>query len=774
LLQANGGAGACYGGGGGGRVYIRADSAVRADLATAVDVSGGRYTGERYGGSNGVLTVVGPVCPLTIAVQNSADSGPGSLRQAILDANSCPGKDVIVFAPSAYGTITLTNGELLITGDLDILGPGATNVAVNGNAASRVFHVGPGINVTIAGLTISNGLANSSFPGDRGGAIYNDHSNLTVSNCTIGNNVASYGGGIANDGFISGSATLKIIGTTLSANSAVLGGGVFSDGQFTGATLEIVNSTFSGNSASFAGGGVYGLGLTNGIASVSVLNSTFSANSGGGIVLNGSHRQATPAATLHIGSTILNASVVFGTNGGAVTSLGYNLSSDSGDGFLNQPTDLINTDPMLGPLQLNGGQTPTHALLCGSPAIDKGTNFSGMATDQRGASRTFDDPAIPNAGDGTDIGAFELQNSCPVALCTNITVSADSNCVAKASINNGSYDPDAGDSITNIVQTPPGPYVLGTNDVTLTVTDSHGASSSCLGIVVVVDTTPPDIIRCATAATNSADALCQAPVPDFTTNVVAQDNCPLSGQLTFSQSPSAGTLVSLGTTNVTIYVADPSGNTNTCSTTFTVVDTTPPTIHCPTNIVAANDPGQCSAVVNYNVTADDYCSSVTLSEDFPSGSTFSKGTNTVTVTGVDLAGNTNTCTFTVTVLDKEPPVVGCFPAPNPSGKVSEPGKNGSTGTNPNGYYQLLAKDNCDPNPKIYVKDTGSTFVAGPFHDGDIVQLKHAGGAPSQSPGKTPVVAVISLKGNGLNVATDADGNTTPDSAGCLMKVSLNK
>jgi hypothetical protein len=112
-----------------------------------------------------------------------------------------------------------------------------------------------------------------------------------------------------------------------------------------------------------------------------------------------------------IGSTVFGSSSI---NGGACTSLGFNLSSDNGGGVLINATDILNTDPLLAPLQLNGGQTPTHALLCGSPAIDKGKNLSGDTTDQRGSSRTFENTGIANAtgGDGTDIGAFELQIIC--------------------------------------------------------------------------------------------------------------------------------------------------------------------------------------------------------------------------------------------------------------------------------------------------------------------------------------------------------------------------
>jgi sugar lactone lactonase YvrE len=82
-------------------------------------------------------------------------------------------------------------------------------------------------------------------------------------------------------------------------------------------------------------------------------------------------------------------------------------------------------------------------------------------------------------------------NHPPVARCTNVVVFAGGSGVAAASVDNGSYDPD-GDPIT-ITQTPPGPYPLGTSQVTLTVTDNHGASDSCHATVTVVDTMPPEI-----------------------------------------------------------------------------------------------------------------------------------------------------------------------------------------------------------------------------------------------------------------------------------------
>src|SRR5262245_11582951 len=96
--------------------------------------------------------------PSTFTVLNFLDSGPGSLREAILDANTEPGADLIRFAPEARdGTITLTSGELSITDALSIEGPGANRLTVSGNDASRVFRIGSGVSVNIDDLTIAHG-----------------------------------------------------------------------------------------------------------------------------------------------------------------------------------------------------------------------------------------------------------------------------------------------------------------------------------------------------------------------------------------------------------------------------------------------------------------------------------------------------------------------------------------------------------------------------------------------------------------------------------------
>src|SRR6476646_3821538 len=180
----------------------------------------------------------------TITVTNTNDSGTGSLRQALADAVD---GDTINFNSSLNGqTITLTSGELLVDKSVTISGPGANTLAVDANHTSRVFYIASGTDVTISGLTITNGSAPSP---QFGGGIYNDHATLTLSSCTISGNAANQGvgGGIFND-----QATLTVLNSTLSGNSAASGGGIYSEGQLDGsATLEVVNSTLSGNWATF-------------------------------------------------------------------------------------------------------------------------------------------------------------------------------------------------------------------------------------------------------------------------------------------------------------------------------------------------------------------------------------------------------------------------------------------------------------------------------------------------------------------------------------------
>jgi predicted outer membrane repeat protein len=383
----------------------------------------------------------------TITVTNTNDSGPGSLRQVLADAND---GDTIDFAVT--GTIGLTSGELLVDTSITISGPGADNLAVDGNATYRGFHVGPGETVTISDLTVTHGNASGEYPDNDGGGIYNDHATLMINNCAInGNTAANFGGGIySNGGYKIPNAVLSITNSSVSGNSAEQsGGGIFSNGAFSGhAHLQITNSTVSGNSAVEYGGGIYNSGSA-GEATLEAENSTFSDNSvqlsggglyndgafglaavlirevtffgnvaqsSGGSIFNFKHVEA-GQVTVDLSDTILMAGAAGGNISndlGTVTSAGYNLSSDDGGGFLTGPGDQINTDPLLGPLQDNGGPTLTHRPFPGSSAIDAGNpSFTPPPFyDQRG-------PGFDRVVNGRlDIGSFEVQNGKPTPTPT--------------------------------------------------------------------------------------------------------------------------------------------------------------------------------------------------------------------------------------------------------------------------------------------------------------------------------------------------------------------
>src|SRR5260370_15670846 len=161
--------------------------------------------------------------PSTLTVTNTLDSGAGSLRAEIAAAHT---NDTIVFATSLDGqTITLTSGELLIKHNLTISGPGASQLTVSGNHASRVFEVKANESVTLSGLTISNGVAPGVAQSGEGGGILN-HGTLTASGSILSGNVAAQdGGGIHNDGTLTVSG-----GSILSGNSSDQGGGLHNDG----------------------------------------------------------------------------------------------------------------------------------------------------------------------------------------------------------------------------------------------------------------------------------------------------------------------------------------------------------------------------------------------------------------------------------------------------------------------------------------------------------------------------------------------------------------
>lgn len=264
----------------------------------------------------------------TFTVLNLGDSGIGSLRAAVLAAEANPGADLIQFANHVQGTISLTTGELSVSDDLTISGPGANRLSVSGNDASRVFHVIGGadasglIDVRISGLKVTRGFA------DQGAGINHEgFANLTLDEMVISNNLAqalfSGGGGIRSVG---GGAHLEIIDSVISGNRSegVDGSYVtFGGGIYISETTTVINhSTITGNQVigMADGGTAVGGGIFNSdAADLTISNSTITGNravggTGGGEGAGGGIANSF-GASLHVQNSILSGNEARGTDG---------------------------------------------------------------------------------------------------------------------------------------------------------------------------------------------------------------------------------------------------------------------------------------------------------------------------------------------------------------------------------------------------------------------------------------------------------------------------
>ncbi|MHC5856139.1 Calx-beta domain-containing protein [Nostoc sp.] len=381
----------------------------------------------------------------TYIVTNTNDSGAGSLRQAIINANNDPGIETIlfdttgIFGDATPDTITLTSGELNITEGVIIQGTGANKLTISGNNTSRVFNATASLSIDGLKITGGNGangggiystssviVSNSTFSGNTastsGGGIYSS-SSVTVSDSSIfGNTASSNGGGIysssatVSDSSIFGnianlgggmySTNATVSNSTLSSNTANSnGGGIFSNGS--NGSVTISNSTISSNTAKTNGGGIYSTNNTT-VGNSTIFGNTADSDNngqgdGGGIYRGG--------GTVSISNSIIAGNIdpgnqgadVFGNNfnGNAYNLIGKIAGKSSGT--LGTGTDIINPNPGLKLLGDYGGSTQTHALDFNSPARNAGdpTYSGGLTTDQRGTNfNRIESGRI-------DIGAFE-------------------------------------------------------------------------------------------------------------------------------------------------------------------------------------------------------------------------------------------------------------------------------------------------------------------------------------------------------------------------------
>ena len=400
-----------------------------------------------------------------------------TLRAAIMEANARPGADVIklkantlyqLYRPAMgdsalYGQMDLTDslgGDLDITDSVTLQGGGAAGTIIDGNGGvtgDRVFQITG--TVVISGVTIENGQGHNVGGGlisygrltlinsivysnsavninNWGGGIYNAGVLTMTRSSVLSNTTGSsnaYGGGMYNQGILrivdsvfAGNSTggspgyggglfnigytSTVVNSTFSGNTGVVGGGIYKGGY----PLYLINSTLSGNNSTGTGGGLYAAsgetGLYNVTISQNIANSDNAGGGDGGGVAHADSGSLTfldsiiahnfRLITMHPFPLIESDDCV-----GTIISQGYNLLYSANPDYCTVTGSYGTGDPLLGPLQENGGPTPTQALLPGSPAIDGGnpggcTNNVGAAitTDQRGRRRWAP----------CDIGAFEF------------------------------------------------------------------------------------------------------------------------------------------------------------------------------------------------------------------------------------------------------------------------------------------------------------------------------------------------------------------------------
>jgi hypothetical protein len=319
----------------------------------------------------------------TLIVTNTDDAGPGSLRQAIADAQD---GDEIHFDPAIAGqTIMLTSERLSITRAITIEGPVAGGVTVNGSglASASVLLVSGDANPAIfRNLTITGGVAGGISIGPAG--FLDPDVELILDHVTVSGNTGALGGGITLFAY----SKLTLLASTVSGNTAAFGGGgIWAEGGVT-----IINSTISGNTSQEGGAAIHGDAPDYG--SILLINSTVAGNvSAAGAAI---HQET--GIRLHntiVANPVANCFGSFSFPAPAME--GVNLVSDETCGSAS-PTVIV-ADAVLGPLAGNGGPTMTHALLEGSPAIDAAADCV-VTVDQRGIDRP--------RGAACDIGAVEF------------------------------------------------------------------------------------------------------------------------------------------------------------------------------------------------------------------------------------------------------------------------------------------------------------------------------------------------------------------------------
>lgn len=356
-----------------------AGGAIFASSAANVVIDNTTFSGNTAGSNGGAIQSDGTLdITNSIILDSRAGGSGGAIRNTrtltVVDTRFTNNKADLhggAISNGGNGSATLTRLEMTANAsdaDDDKVGDGG---AISNRDAGTVLLTSVSIIDNRAGAADTNGR------GTAGGGIHQVSTGaITIVSSTIAGNRAEIGGGIA------GSKAISIQNSTVSSNRARLSGGGFHNN---GGAVTVVNTTIFGNSvvASGAGGGIFNALVTGAFSLKNTIVAGNTATSNRDISGSGFSNQGNNL----IGTAGTVTAFTNGVNGNIVG------------------TNLAPIDPLLGPLQANGGQTLTHALLFGSPARDRGSNVGVAGTDQRGFARIFD-------GDGNglatvDIGSFE-------------------------------------------------------------------------------------------------------------------------------------------------------------------------------------------------------------------------------------------------------------------------------------------------------------------------------------------------------------------------------
>jgi hypothetical protein len=530
-------------------------------------------------------------------VTNNGDSGAGSLRDAIDQANLAPGADLINFNPG-LGTIdvgVVTGLPLPVISDAVTIDGGSPRVELNGTAAGAAH----GLEITAGGVTVQ-GLVINRF--------------------------ALSGISLQSDSIVQG----NFIGTNAAGTSALPNGGpgvlVLGLDNAIGGTAPTERNVISGNG---------GFGIELSTADDNEVEGNFIGtdatgtaplgNAGGGVRAIGTSTFNTIGGTLPGAGNIIAFNTgsgvnIFGGDNNAILgnsifangAVGINLSDDPGV----TPNDACDVDaganslrnfPVLTSVTTDGVNTTIVGSLNGEPDLDFRIEFfSSIACDPSGFGQGAN--FIGSTNIMTDaLCAGTIGVVLPVACAPGEVITATATAIAE-----GLETSEFSQCVTVMA---PGPCTI---------------------------TCPSDVF----ASSSSTDTSCGT-VVTFS---------PAAPSLQHPRVPPSGSLFAVGTTTVTCTTTEGPN----CSFNVTVVDETPPSLSCPAGITAPLPAGQSSAVVDYPApTASDSCSVATIACAPPSGSTFPPGLTLITCEARDTFENVGRCFFFVTVLDAEPSAIRC-------------------------------------------------------------------------------------------------------------------